>query len=85
MESESCRLEIGMTKTWQFDQEVAKTFVDHAQKHIPDYDRVINKSVEVCQKLLLKDAAIIDVGCATGDGGRLHRMGSCSTREHHRR
>ena len=67
MESESYRLEIVMTKTWQFNQEVAKTFVDHAQKHIPNYDRVINKSVEVCQKLLSKDAAIIDVGCATGE------------------
>lgn len=67
MESESYRLEISMTKTWQFDQQVAKTFVDHARKHIPDYDRVINKSVEVCQKLLSKDAAIVDVGCATGE------------------
>lgn len=67
MESESYRLEIDMTKTWRFDQDVAKTFVDHARKHIPDYDRVIDKSVGVCQKLLANDAAIIDVGCATGE------------------
>lgn len=56
-----------MNKAWSFDQNIARIFVDHARKHIPDYDRVIDKSVEVCQKFLHPDAAIIDVGCATGE------------------
>lgn len=62
--------------TWKFDSTIAKTFVHHARQHIPDYDRVIDKSVEVCQKLLSKDAAIIDVGCATGETlNRLNAVG----------
>lgn len=55
--------------TWRFDAGVADVFVDHAEKHIPDYQRVIKKSIDVC-KQLIKDPAedrIIDVGCATGE------------------
>jgi tRNA (cmo5U34)-methyltransferase len=56
-----------MDKPWSFDQNIAGIFTDHARKHIPDYDRVIDKSIEVCEKFLHKDSAIIDVGCATGE------------------
>ena len=52
---------------WKFDAKVAETFVDHARQHIPNYDTVIDKSVDVCQHLLPTDASIIDVGCATGE------------------
>lgn len=55
-----------MSSVWQFDHSVAQTFVDHAQKHIPNYETVIDKCVDVCQKFLSKECAIIDVGCATG-------------------
>jgi trans-aconitate methyltransferase len=62
--------------TWKFDATVAKTFVDHARQHIPNYDQVINKGVDLCQHLLPKDAKIIDVGCATGETlRRLHDAG----------
>ena len=62
--------------TWQFDTTIAETFVDHARHHIPNYDIVIDKNVAVCQKLLNKDSAIIDVGCATGETlRRLHSAG----------
>jgi len=62
--------------TWQFDAKVAKTFVDHARQHIPNYDLVIDKSVGLCQHLLSKDSKIIDVGCATGETlRRLHQAG----------
>jgi tRNA (cmo5U34)-methyltransferase len=62
--------------TWQFDASIAETFVDHARHHIPNYDIVIDKNVSACQKLLNKDSAIIDVGCATGETlRRLHRAG----------
>jgi ubiquinone/menaquinone biosynthesis C-methylase UbiE len=61
---------------WQFDTVIAETFVEHARHHIPNYDTVIDKNVAVCQKLLNKDSAIIDVGCATGETlNRLHRAG----------
>ena len=56
-----------MSKDWTFDQAVAKTFVRHAQQHIPNYDTVINKTVDACKYLLSSEASIIDVGCATGN------------------
>lgn len=62
--------------TWRFDSKVAETFVDHARQHIPDYDRVINASVDVCQYMLSPESSIIDVGCATGETlRRLHAAG----------
>lgn len=58
---------------WQFDANVAKTFVNHARQHIPNYDAVIDKSVDICKKLLSPESPIIDVGCATGETlRRLH-------------
>jgi tRNA (cmo5U34)-methyltransferase len=54
---------------WNFNKNVAGIFVDHARKHIPDYDRVIDLSVNICQTLLEDHTAdkIVDVGCATGE------------------
>lgn len=53
--------------SWKFDQQVAETFVSHARQHIPDYDRIIHKVVDVCKHLLSPNDRIIDVGCATGE------------------
>lgn len=53
--------------TWKFDDSVAKVFVNHARQHIPNYDLVLHKSVEVCEHLLPKTSKIIDIGCATGN------------------
>jgi len=50
---------------WQFTQQVAATFEDHAVKHIPNYRSVIEKSVDICRRYP-KHARIIDVGSATG-------------------
>jgi tRNA (cmo5U34)-methyltransferase len=64
--------------TWKFDQDVASSFVEHAKKHIPDYDKVIDLSVKICQDMLPNWAEnkIIDVGCATGETiNRLHQSG----------
>jgi len=54
--------------TWVFDQTVAESFEEHARQHIPNYDRIINQTVQVCNKLF-KDpnSRIIDVGSATGE------------------
>jgi tRNA (cmo5U34)-methyltransferase len=61
---------------WQFNADVASTFVDHARQHIPNYDLVIGKSVDICKKLLTTQSAIIDVGCATGETlGQLYKRG----------
>ena len=61
---------------WKFDNKLAPNFVDHAKKHIPDYDKVIDMSVELCEDLYNKDSAIIDVGCASGETcKRLHSKG----------
>lgn len=53
---------------WLFDQDVAKKFNDIAQKHIPNYDMVIARCVELAKDLFkTKPAArILDVGSARG-------------------
>lgn len=54
---------------WQFNKQVAESFVDHARHHIPGYDRVINKTVDICKIILTPfndQYRIIDIGCATG-------------------
>lgn len=58
---------MGQDLTWKFDINVAKTFVDHARQHIPNYDCVIDKTVDVCKYLLDYDDCIVDIGCATGE------------------
>jgi len=62
--------------TWQFNADVAETFVNHAQHHIPNYDIVIDKCIEVSKWYLDGGSRIIDVGCATGETlRRLHNAG----------
>lgn len=62
--------------TWEFNEEVATTFVDHARQHIPNYNLVIDKCVSVCEYYLEESNPIIDVGCATGETlRRLHSAG----------
>lgn len=61
---------------WKFDSKLAPNFVDHARKHIPDYDKVIDISIELCDDLYNKESAIIDIGCASGETlNRLHAKG----------
>jgi trans-aconitate methyltransferase len=65
-----------MVKPWTFDSTVAEDFSSHAKKHIPGYDRVIDKAVSLCCHMLDKNASIIDVGCAIGETlERLHQNG----------
>lgn len=52
---------------WKFDRNIAMNFVAHAQQHIPNYDNVIDKAVEVCKHTLTPTSSIIDIGCATGE------------------
>ncbi|MHB1086744.1 MAG: class I SAM-dependent methyltransferase [Minisyncoccota bacterium] len=51
--------------TWQFGEEVAARFDTEAHMHIPHYEEVIEKCVEIA-RTLPQDARIIDVGSATG-------------------
>jgi 2-polyprenyl-3-methyl-5-hydroxy-6-metoxy-1,4-benzoquinol methylase len=65
-----------MIKKWIFDETVSNIYKTHVRQHIPNYDRVIDKSISVCQKLCNKNDSIIDVGCATGETlQRLHDAG----------
>lgn len=52
---------------WKFDKSIAKIFDVHARQHIPHYDSVLKKTLDVCSKVLEKSDPIIDVGCATGN------------------
>jgi 2-polyprenyl-3-methyl-5-hydroxy-6-metoxy-1,4-benzoquinol methylase len=62
--------------TWSFDQQVADIFAEHARQHIPDYDRVLDLAVDLCQQKLNNDAPILEIGCAVGETvNRLHRTG----------
>jgi len=55
--------------------DLAEVFSSHARQHIPNYDKVISKSLEICSDYS-KDAAIVDVGCAVGETlVRLHDRG----------
>jgi tRNA (cmo5U34)-methyltransferase len=61
---------------WKFNQDTAKKFAEHARKHIPGYDRVIDKSVKFIEYYIKKTEPIIDVGCATGETlKRLNQLG----------
>lgn len=51
---------------WEFNELVAKNFVDHATQHIPNYELVIDASVSVASLLLDRGMRIIDVGSASG-------------------
>lgn len=66
---------------WEFNENIAKTFVRHATMHIPDYKKVINLSVSICNKILVnaEEDRIIDVGCATGETiNELYKNGYCN-------
>jgi len=64
------------TGSWKFDEEVAKNFSTIAKREIPDYQRVIDKTVEVVNKCGFKNPKIIDIGSATGETlKRLHNAG----------
>lgn len=61
--------------TFAFDSAIAEVFPAHARAHIPNYDQVIDLSVDVCRRHGL-DAEIIEVGVATGETiARLHAAG----------
>jgi SAM-dependent methyltransferase len=53
---------------WQFNEEVAARFTTEAHTHIPNYEAVIQKCVDLALKSFddTRSAKIIDVGCATG-------------------
>lgn len=51
---------------WKFDSAVAGRFQDEADKHIPDYQRVINLTVGLIKQIYKPSAKIIDVGSALG-------------------
>jgi SAM-dependent methyltransferase len=62
---------VGLHKTgaevaWKFDPSVAARFQEEAEKHIPDYYRVIDMCLEIANDICLHDSSIIDVGSALG-------------------
>ena len=60
---------------WTFDNKVAEIFPAHARQHIPNYDKVIQKTLDICADYP-NDAAIVDVGCAVGETlTQLHHHG----------
>jgi len=54
---------------WKFDKTVAKNFNRIAKTNIPDYLKVIKKSIEIIKIIFQnkKSMKIIDIGCATGN------------------
>lgn len=56
-----------MSSPWKFDRSVAQGFGDYAERHIPHYRSVLDKSVMICQRFADPNDAIIDIGSATGE------------------
>jgi len=52
---------------WKFDRSVAKNFASHARQHIPDYEVVLDKTINICNERLSKESSILEVGCAIGE------------------
>jgi tRNA (cmo5U34)-methyltransferase len=62
--------------TWEFNQTVAKIFATHVRQHIPDYELVLDKTLNICNERLSKESAILEIGCAIGETvTRLHHNG----------
>src|SRR6185312_7844975 len=51
---------------WQFNDEVAARFQTEARTHIPNYEAVVQKCVDIALSRLSPDAKILDVGSAIG-------------------
>ncbi len=52
---------------WVFGAEIANRFTDEAEKHIPDYWKVIDLTINILKDNIPQDGYIIDVGCAIGN------------------
>lgn len=52
---------------WTFNQDVAEKFTSIAKTHIPNYDMVIDLSIDTIKQFNFDTPNIIDVGCATGE------------------
>jgi trans-aconitate methyltransferase len=52
--------------TWKFDKQVAGIYHHHVRQHIPNYDAVINQSIDCCIDFCNSNDSIVDFGCATG-------------------
>ncbi len=62
--------------SWKFDENIAMNFLKIAEREIPDYHRVIDKTIEMINKCDFKNPKIIDVGSALGETlKRLHGEG----------
>lgn len=53
-------------KKWQFDRAAAENFAAIARREIPDYERVIDLSIQIIKRLNKGNPKIIDVGSAIG-------------------
>jgi 2-polyprenyl-3-methyl-5-hydroxy-6-metoxy-1,4-benzoquinol methylase len=52
---------------WEFDKSVADRFQQEAEKHIPDYQKVIDLQISIIdKKFKRKDVSIMEVGSALG-------------------
>jgi tRNA (cmo5U34)-methyltransferase len=61
---------------WTFNKEIAKKFNRHARQHIPDYERVLNLTINLCTQKLKKNSNILEIGCAIGETvSRLNEKG----------
>lgn len=71
--SQECKIKEG---SWKFDETVANQFLEIAEREIPDYQRVINKTVQAITLRQFDNPKIIDVGSALGETlKRLHDNG----------
>ena len=51
---------------WEFNKHVAEIYSQHVLTHIPNYETVIDKSIECCRYLCNVNDPILDFGSANG-------------------
>ena len=51
---------------WTFNSAIQAIYNGHVQQHIPNYNKVVTKSIDVCKAVCNANDAIIDIGCANG-------------------
>jgi len=62
--------------TWKFDKKIAQIYNSHVNLHIPSYNKVLDKTLQIVNDHCKSNDIICDFGCANGNTLlKLHKAG----------